>query len=286
VRAEPGAARRLWTLWLALLLDGPAAPTGLAAADLRRLADGRLVLLAGGWTAAPEELGRNLLAWLLATLRGTPDEIAARLALELVPPPGGGVVALAARLRQAAALREGGWGEGGEALDEEVFLHLRVARNLGLAPSPRLADVVPGLVHVATLARRLDPAADGLRQAIEERDLSQRAREMVDLLRWDRLGPNLERHAMLLAALPERLDRLLTRAAAEPPAQSVRPVVVVEPPAASGGTIAVAAMIGLGALALLAERLSEAGLDWIDVPAGVLTLTLGAIVLRGILRRR
>lgn len=286
VRAEPGAARRLWALWLTLLLDGPAAPTAIAAADLRRLDDGRLLLLAGGWVEAPEELRRNLLAWLLATLRGDPDEIAARLAPELVLPPGCGVAALAARLRQAAAFREGGWGEGGEALDEETFLHLRVARNLGLAASPRLADLVPGLVHVATLARRLDPGADGLRQALEERDLTRRAREMADLLRWDRLGGNLERHAMLLAALPERLDQLLTRAAAAPPAAGVRPAVVVERPPASGGTIAAAATIGLGAVALLAERLAAAGVEWIEVPAGVLTVALGAIVLRGILRRR
>lgn len=286
LRAEPGAARHLWSRWLALLLDGPAAPTELSARDLVRLDDGRLLLLAGAWIEAPEDFRRNLAAWLLATAHGDPDQIAVRLAAELAAPAAAGAPALAARLRRATPFRDGGWGEGGDALDEELFLHLRVARDLGLAASPRLADLVPGLVHLATLARRLDPGADGLRQALEERELSQRAREMSDLLRWERLGGNLERHAMLLAALPERIDQLLTRAAAERPVQPVAPPVVVASSAPAASTIVVAGIVGLGALVLLAERLAAAGLEWIEVPAGVLTLTLGALVLRGILRRR
>lgn len=286
VRAEPGVARRLWALWLRLLLDGPAAPMELAAPDLRQLRDGRLLVLSTGWLAAPEDLRHHLQAWLFAAARWDPDEVAARLVPELAVPPGSGAALLAARLRQATAFREGGWGEGGEALDEQVFLHLRVARNLGFAPSPRLADVVPGLVRVASLARRLDPAADGLRQAIEERELSQRAREMSDLLRWERLGANLESHAMLLAALPERMDQLLTRAAAERPAPAVPPLASVETAAAGGSTVAVAAMVGLGALVLLAERLTAAGLEWVEAPATLLAVALGAVVLRGLLGRR
>ncbi len=280
--APPAAARRLCVVWLRQALLGRAYPLAPDAGGTALLPDGR-VSFGGAPFAEPAPAAQRDLWELLVAFAGRePDTAASYLLRQLrAESATASEERLRADLRQVVPFRDGAWSATGDDLVEHVFAAVRAARRAGYAPRPPLRDLCRGFFGIAGAARRWQPGGDAVREALQEvrvlASLTQ-VREALDPGQW---GGQLERYAAIVAELPQRLDSLLTRAAAAPPPQPAAPA---EP--AVGGMRAAALMLALAAVALLAQRLAAAG--WLaglgEALAAALFLGLGALLLRAAAR--
>jgi ubiquinone biosynthesis protein len=277
-RARDELARRLCLGWLRQALLGRAFPVAPRGMDLRWLADGRIAFTGGPFARPPGASQENLGRWLLAASAHDPDEACARLLRETIREgPPGSEERLRLRLRQAVPFRDGGWSAAGQGLAEDLFLHARFARECGYRPRGHLLAFQRGLFWIASAARELAPERDAFAEALEDFRLLASLDRVGEAARFDALGPNLERYAALMADLPEKLDAVLSRAAAgglrEPaPAPGAR--------SGEGGFPAsfAAVLLALGAVVLLARQLGGEG--WVEQAAPAVFFGLGVLLLR------
>lgn len=212
------ARRRLGSVSLLALrqtLFGRVAPSEIDGEQVELLADGRVAFLAAPlWrpaAAAQEAAWRHLVG-----LAEGDEATAGRLLIaQLEPLPGAvGEQELLLRLRQVVPFRDGAWSESGDGLCEQLFAQWRLARASGYRLRPEALALARAVAAVSLLARRLDPVRDPLRETVEELALSQGVERLRGLLDPGQAVRGLLPQAGLVASLPEKLDGLLTLAAA------------------------------------------------------------------------
>jgi predicted unusual protein kinase regulating ubiquinone biosynthesis (AarF/ABC1/UbiB family) len=280
--AEPRElARSLCTVWLRQALAGRAFPIELRGEDVRALPDGRIgfqgIALART-TAAAQAAYREA---LVAVAFRDPDAAAAALLPLLArESDANSLEELRMHLRQLVPFRDGSWSLGGESLAEHFFLYARTARRCGYRARRPLLELCRGLFAAGVVGRRLAPERDALFEGLQDARMLAGVSQVREALSFESWGGQLDRYALLLAALPQRLDEMLTLAAEG----SLRPAPPAEGPpqrAESSHLVLAAALMVLAAVALLAHRFVQMGAlgGRGEVVAGVLFVCIGGVLL-------
>ena len=260
--ADPGdLARRLCLAWLRQALLGQVLPAEPWGANVALLPDERIAFLGGAFAKMPAPSQANLWSYLIAASNQDPEEACTFLLREMTlegPGPAAAEEQLRLRLRQAVPFRDGGWSEVGDTLAEHLFLHWRFAQECGFRPRLHLVAFFRGLSLATAAARRLDPRRDALLRALEEVRLLSSFQQLGDMMNAQQMREMLERYALLMVDLPQKLDDVLTLAAEGNLRRNGRPAPGPAGEAGRGGSSLVlsALLLALGAVFLLAPRLS------------------------------
>jgi predicted unusual protein kinase regulating ubiquinone biosynthesis (AarF/ABC1/UbiB family) len=251
-------AQSLCTVWLRQVLAGRVFPVELGEEDVRALPDGRIGLQGIVFARLPAAVQADLKEALLAVAFRDPDGACSALVREMARDESATPVEeLRLRLRQIVPFRDGAWTPSGESLAEHCFLYARTARACGYRLRRHLLAFYRGLFAAALAGRRLAPARDCLRDGLQELRLLTGASQVREAVSFESWGGQLDRYALLLAALPQRLDELLTLAAegrARPAPEPAGPR-----PGESSHLVLAASLMVLAALALLLHHFVEAG---------------------------
>lgn len=284
---DPGElARGIARAWLAAALIGP---RPWSAAELRRLGDGRLVLGAARFAAAPAPAA-ELRRYVGAVASGDVDRAAVEL-LDLVDPTAEAVPAeeLRRALRQEVPGPDGRRDGDPDGLAESLLRQWRLVRRHGYRPRQGLADFYRGLAWLEGELRSAAPLAgqaiDPLRESFED---VQWAVTWADTQRFLEPGRLAEAFGQTLDGLilaPPRLQRWLDRRWSDGPAGDRRWSGHAEPPSTAGGaasdsTVAAGALAAaMLAVALAAPQLAAVAGPWAERLAAFAFLALGALFL-------
>ena len=275
-------ARRLSRNWLALALGGSLFPAEPWGRNLRHLPNGRVAFVGGGTHRLPRAVQPELRDYLSAVAAKRPDR-AARAFLDLLPE----VTRdrrLRDRLRHTDPFRDRGWDVGGDLFARQVLAHWRTASELGHHLATELLPFYRGLFllnrEIDRLAADATPVRDGLREA-RLLLLFDELREEAETGRW---AGALERQVGFVAALPQKLDRILTLAAEDDRREepTSRHVGESRVPRSGGGGVVAACLLALTAVALLTHHLLDAGTlgAWVERVGALAVLFLGFLLLR------
>lgn len=283
------AARSLAIAWLRGALVGSSFPVEPVAGLVLLPASG-VAFGAGPFATPSAAFQGHLWSYLLAAAERDPDRACTHLLQEMSGVTVAGEDRLRLRLRQVVPFRDGAWSAGGESLAEHLFVHWRLAHESGFRPRAHLVEFYRGFFAVARAARRLAPERDVVAEALHEVRLISAVGQVRDLMSLGALRENLERSALAMAELPQRLDEVLTRAAAGGPTPQVRAggASGASAPGRPGAvTVLVTAfLVAVTAVALLVGQLAGAGLSWADPAGAAVTALLGGLLLRGLRSRR
>jgi predicted unusual protein kinase regulating ubiquinone biosynthesis (AarF/ABC1/UbiB family) len=274
--------RSLCTVWLRQALAGRVFPVEVRAEDVRVLPDGRLGFQGVAFSRPPAAAQADLQEVVMAIAFRDPDAAGSALLREMVREDGANSMEqLRTHLRQLVPFRDGSWSPSGESLAEHLFLYARTARACGYRPRRPLLEFCRGLFAVGLAGRRLAPAHDPLFEGLQDFRMLTGVSQVRDAMSFGNWGGQLDRYALLMAALPQRLDEMLTLAAeggARPaPPDTVRPSRRAE----SSHLVLAAALMVLAALALLLHHFVQVGAlaGWGETIAAVLFLTVGSLLL-------
>lgn len=281
-------ARQVCVVWLRQALFGRVFPQELGTGAVRILPDGRIGLQGLSFVRVPAAVQANLRTFLIAVAGREPDEACAALIREMVREEGAvSEQELLLQLRQIVPFRDGSWSASGESLAEHAFVHGRLARSGGYRASLPALAFHRGLFAVALVGRKLVPMGDPLADGLQELRLLTGLSQMTGALRPDQWSGQLDRYALLMATLPQKIDELLLRVSAEDRRSPAEPS--ARPRGAGSSQVLVAAVaLAAAALVLLLRHLAEAGvLAGRGERAGaILFLALGAWLLWALGRSR
>jgi ubiquinone biosynthesis protein len=283
------AARQLCTVWLRQALLGGLFPVELQPEDARILPGDQIGFQGTALVRTRATVRADLRDLLLAVAAREPDEACAVLLRQVIREDGAASEEqLRLHLRQIIPFRDGAWSASGETLAEHLFVYLRTAHSRGYRPRHHLLAFCRGLFAVATAARRLAPERDAVLEGLQELRVLASMSQARDAMRPEQWSGQLDQYAALMAALPQKLDELLTLAAeggsraesAEPPPAPRR--------AERSHLLLAAWLLVLAAMALLLQHLVKT-----DVLAGrgeaiaaFLFLAFGGILLWALGRTR
>ncbi|HVT60568.1 MAG TPA: AarF/UbiB family protein [Thermoanaerobaculia bacterium] len=283
MRGRQELARRLCAVWLHQALLGRVFPAELRETGVQLLPSGQLSFLAGPFTRLAAAAQSNLRDFLVAVASGEPDDACAYLLRETARQDEAASEAqLGSRLRQIVPFRDGAWSASGESLAEHLFVYVRQARECGYWPRPHLVAFLRGLCAAASVARRLSPEGDALREGLQEVRLlagMTQVRQAIDPAHW---GSHLDRYAAAFVEMPQRLNELLMLA--DEGRARVRSERLDEAlPRRSQGMRSAALLMLMAVVVLVMHRLAGSGLSgaWPEAIAGLVFLVLGGLLLRG-----
>lgn len=281
-------ARRAGLLWLQQALTCRKLPLE---AELARLDDGRLALLAGVFADTHGASQANLWEYLRATAAQEPDRIFNCLLREAVPLPGPRGD-LRKRIRQVVPFREAPLSLHRESLAEHLLTHWRLLRQCGYRPQVHLQAFYRGLLRVARLQQRLAPAGepprDPLRDALEDLQWLHGWAQLRQLADPRRMTATFESYLTAMAVLPQRIERALDRLEREAGGTRLSEAPAGRPGRDSSATVAALGMAMAG-IVLLVTKLSSLpeGVGGGVEPLGAMAfLALGALLLRSAGGRR
>ena len=274
-------ARQVCAVWFRQALFGRVFPPELGEGAVRVLPGGRIGWQGISLVRVPAAVQANLRSFVLAVASRDPDEACAALVRETAREDGAvSEEELLLQLRQIVPFRDGAWSASGESLAEHAFVYARVARANGYQPSVPALAFHRGLFAIALACREMEPIGDPLADGLQELRLLTGFSQVSGAVRPDQWNGQLDRYALLLAMLPQRLDELLTRAA-EGDRYGV-PEASARPRAGGSSQILVAAVaLVAAALALLLRHLVEAGVlaGMGEEGAAILFLVCGGLLL-------
>jgi predicted unusual protein kinase regulating ubiquinone biosynthesis (AarF/ABC1/UbiB family) len=193
------------------------------------------------------------------------------------------------RIRQVVPFRDGGWSDpqADDTLPEHLFLHWRAAIQQGYRPNPGLASFMRGLFLCARTAHLLAPEGDPFADAFVVLQNRLEAREMRDMAEPGYCADTLDRYAAALVELPQKLDQLLTRAAAGDVKLDIRIRETVEHRRRrNASAVIISLLFLLVSVVVVAYHLSgsAAGGIWVDRIGAALFVLLGASLLWAVTR--
>ncbi len=255
-------AAQLSVVWLRQALLGRVVPLDLTADSVRIVTGGRIGFQCRHFARLPAAIQPDLRALLIAVVSREPDEACRALLRQLVPEARALPESeLLLHLRQIVPFRDGAWSPSGESLAEHAFVYLRTARACGYRPSQPMLTFYRGLFSAAAAVRDIAPAGDPLADGLQELRVLVSLEQMRDAIRPDQWQGQLDRYAVLMTTLPQKMDALLTLVAEEeagrqaPMAPQGRP----QRSAEASHLLLASLLMVLAAVALLLHNLIEAG---------------------------
>jgi predicted unusual protein kinase regulating ubiquinone biosynthesis (AarF/ABC1/UbiB family) len=274
-------ARQVCVVWFRQSLFGRLFPHELRGGAVRVLPGGRIGWQGIAFVRVPAAVQANLRSFVLGVAARDPDEACAALIREMAREDGAASEEeLLLHLRQIVPFRDGAWSAGGESLAEHAFAYARIARAQGYRASVPALAFLRGLFAIALACREMEPVGDPLADGLQELRLLIGFSQVSGAIRPDQWNGQLDRYAMLMAMLPQRLDELLARAA-EGDRYTV-PEASARPRAGGSSQVLFAAMaLVVAALALLLRHLVAAGVlaGMGEKGAAVLFLVCGGLLL-------
>lgn len=280
--ARRGLAHRLSVAWLRQVVLGSFFPVELSPDDVAVLPNGQVVLTGGFFASLPPESRVSLWGYLIAVANEDPGRSCSHLLQELRrdESPGHEDV-LRQRLKQVVPFRDGSWGDG-DGLAERLLLHWRLMGECGHLPGAALTSFYRGLYLSGEIARRLVPGYDALREALQEVRLIEGVERLRAMIDPEQFGEQMGRYAAVVTDLPQRLDEVLTLAAAGDPRLSLRVNETAEQRRRKNSSAKVTALLlALAAVALLTQRFADslAG-AWVERFGAVAFILVGVLLLR------
>lgn len=281
-------ARSLCTVWLHQALAGRVFPIELGDEDVCVLRDGRFGFQGVAFARPPAAVQADFREALLAVALRDPDAACTALLRGMAREASAtSIEQLRMHLRQIVPFRDGSWSPGGESLAEHTFLYARTARACGYRLRRPLLELLRGFFAMSLIGRRLAPEHDPLFEGLQDVRVLTGVSQVREAISFESWGGQLDRYALLMAALPQRLDEMLTLAAeggARPAPEATR-----RPRRAEGSHLALAAsLMVLAALALLLHHFVQAGAlaGKGETIAATLFLALGGLLLWNLARTR
>lgn len=285
-------AYKLCHVWLRQAMSGRTFPVEPRAEDVGVTPSVALCFSGGSFATLPSPLRDNLWGYLAAAVCGDSDRACTYL-LAAHDSDGRreGEEELRHRLRQIVPFRDGGWGDtgSGESLAEHLFLHWRVANELGFRAQPHLRSFYRGLFLTVASAHALAPGRDPLLDALGDVRIMVGVEQLRERMGFGRLGESAERYAALMLGLPQRMDEVLTMASEGRTPLKVQLAQDREERRRDNSSSMVTAMLaGMAALALLAHQVSASGVAgaWVEKVGAALFLLFGVLLLRTARRAR
>ncbi len=275
-----GRARRLSRVWLALALGGRLFPLQPWARNVAYLSGGRLAFVGGDVHRLPGSALSGLREYLAAVAAREPAR-AAQALCDLLP-EGRGDRRLRDRLRHTDPFRDHGWDVGGDLFVRQVLAHWRTAARLGHQLPKGVAPLYRGLFLLGQEAGRLAGDATAVRDGLREARLLLLVAELGEGVQGGRWAGDFERQLDRLAAVPRKLDRILTLAARDerPAASGSSRRAGREAPRRSAWPAVAGCLLALSAVVLLTHHVAAAGTFAAAEPLGaILVLLLGGLTL-------
>ena len=172
-------------------------------------------LVVGAAARLSPKTRQRLLTYLFAVAGDAPDRAWAALQAELVAAPDAAPAEqVGYEMRRLVPFRDARSTETGSAVADRAFLQWRTASRHGWLPAPQLAPFYRGLFGVVAAAPDSAAEVDTLASALSRLRLHSDVRRVGDWMADSDVMSAVERHLALFVELPQKMDRLLTAAAA------------------------------------------------------------------------
>jgi len=210
-------AREVCKRWLSQSLDDRFCPVDPTPFNI--MTTGPLDIHFGGneFIELPRHTKDNLRRYLLATSDDDPDRAAHYLLQEMTPPRDGmnKAAEFHSTFRQAASFGalEPVLGTNTNALAQFIFQHWKTALDHGYKPTPPLLCFYRGLFAIARMAWKIAPAADPLRDGMEELQATMAAEEFNEITAASYWIQSSDKFANAMFRLPHSADEALNQAA-------------------------------------------------------------------------
>jgi predicted unusual protein kinase regulating ubiquinone biosynthesis (AarF/ABC1/UbiB family) len=261
-------ARQLWFVWSRQALMGSAFPVEPCAENVSLLPNSQVAFEAGSICPAAADSKKTLAQYLIAVLNEDPDRACFTLLQQATP--GGSraeTVPLRNSFRQATSFRcsDRRLGNRTDGLAERLLVHWQLLHKHGFELSDQLTSFYRGLFLMNECCRKLAPAEDPLRIAVEQLRAAAVFEQFRDWLPLHDWKEDVGRYAGLMLELPKRLDDLLSVTADGTPALRIK---IDEPVAGKGksklATLQSALCVGFAALTLFVPGVTQ----WLAVSLG------------------
>jgi ubiquinone biosynthesis protein len=279
-------ARLLSTVWLWQALLGHTFPVEPRPENITLLPDKRIAFTGGVFASLPSEPQANLRDYLIAVSTENPDRACSCLLREIRKEGAAvGDDGLRRQFRQIVPFHDGVWRNSGDSTDLSAYLfaHWRLASECGYVPQAHLPAFFRGLFTVTEIARRLAPDYAPLTEGLHDVRLMASLAELRGLIGLRQLGEQMDKYAMMMTELPQRLDEVLTLASGGNAQVKVHISEPADQRRQKNRSAAVTALLlVLAAVALLSHHFTAgatAGL-WADRLSTIVFLGVSALLLR------
>lgn len=279
-------ARLLSTVWLWQALLGHAFPVEPRPENITLLPDKRIAFTGGIFASLPSEPQINLRDYLIAVSTENPDRACSCLLREIRkdgPPISDNE--LRRRFRQIVPFRDCVWGDSGDSADlsEYLFAQWKLASECGYLPQAHLPAFFRGLFSITEISRRLAPDYASLTEGLRDVRLMAGMAEMREMIGPQQLGEQMDKYAVMMTELPQRLDEVLTLASGGSAQVKVRISEPAEQRRQKNRSAAMTALLLiLASLALLSHYIiSGAGNgSWAGKLSAIVFVVVGALLMR------
>ena len=277
-------ARLLAAAWLRQSLLGHTFPVEPRPENIRLLPDKRISFTGGVFSSLPPEPQQNLWDYLIAVSTEHPDRACSYLLKEIRKE--GAAVSdneLRQRFRQIVPFRDGIWkGVGGDAdLSEYLFVQWRLANECGYLPQAHLPSFFRGLFTTAEVARRLAPDYAAVTEALRDVRMIANLTELREMMSLRQLGDQLDRYAVMMTELPQRLDEALTLASGGNAQLKVHlSEHDIQRRRKNRSAVVTALLLVLAAVALLSHNLTVSTGPWSGRISAIVFVAVSALLLR------
>ncbi|MFT5404030.1 MAG: putative unusual protein kinase regulating ubiquinone biosynthesis (AarF/ABC1/UbiB family) [Verrucomicrobiales bacterium] len=208
-------ARVLCQSWLNQMFLGDWFPISLRPSHLSLVRGDRNVYFHGGAVFCPStEWQMLLLAYVMASAFGIPDEVAESLA-ELMEPEAHcqGLEVLKRRIGQIVPYRDGGWAENGKSdlLADHLFIQWRIAKECGYRESEQFQSFHRSFFALAYIAVRFAPKSDLLRDAIYEFRMRKAVTDLIESGKLSSMIEQGEKGMELFFDIGHKIKRITER---------------------------------------------------------------------------
>ena len=199
--------------WLRQALFGSVVPL-LDSDETVEVAGGRIIAY-GSVAVLPKLTQAHLLAYLMAVAGDSPERAWESLRPELVSLPHAAPAEEVLRaFRCLVPFRDDHFEDSRSAIADHVFLQWRCASEHGWVAPQHVTPFYEGLHALVLAVGREAGGRDFLAEGLRELRLTAHLRQFEDWTRGADFGAEVEQQVAMLMELPQRIDRLLTVAAA------------------------------------------------------------------------
>ncbi|OLE53188.1 MAG: hypothetical protein AUG51_14440 [Acidobacteria bacterium 13_1_20CM_3_53_8] len=277
-------ARLLATVWLRQALLGHTFPVEPRPENIRLLPDKRISFTGGVFSRLPPEPQTNLWDYLIAVSTEHPDRACSCLLREIRKEEAAASDdELRQRFRQIVLFRDGIWkGVGDHAdLSEYLFAQWRLASECGYTPRAHLSSFFRGLFTTTEVARRFAPDYAAVTEALRDVRLMASLTELRGMISLRQLGDQMDKYAVMMTELPQRIDEVLTLASG---GNAQLKIHISEPDSHRGrknrSAAVTALLLVLAAIALLSHNITTSAGPWVVRLISIAFVAASALLLR------